>query len=136
MEKKVLNKIELKTNEVLLGLHVRRGDSCNDPTAKHRQCLPLTFYFEKVLLLRKTYKYKKIVIYLSTDDPSTIKEAILLEGFDEENIRWVWQDISRERYVNGKVVDNNNDLFNKDAMDELYFDLWGISYCDGGFIGR
>ena len=132
MERKVLDLIG-RENECI-AVQVRRGDSCNDPTAPHRTCLKLQVYADYVEKIKKKYynenQGRKLVIFLATDDPSAIQEAKELKTEDT----WVWQNIDRVRYVNGKVVDNNPALFSDEAVDELYFDLWAISYCRLGFI--
>lgn len=117
--------------EQCIAVQVRRGDSCHDATAPHRTCPKLQVYVDRVDLLKQKYKITKpITIYLASDDPSAIEEAKALQTDDV----WVWQPISRQRYVNGKVVDNNPALFEDEAMDELYYDLWAISACELGFV--
>ncbi|KAH9261689.1 hypothetical protein BASA81_000345 [Batrachochytrium salamandrivorans] len=115
-----------------IAVQVRRGDSCNDVTAPHRTCPKLQVYVDRVDKLKRTYGITKpITIFLASDDPSAIEEAKLL---DQGQDVWVWQPISRQKYVNGKVVDNNPALFDDATMDELYYDLWAISQCELGFV--
>lgn len=115
-----------------IAVQVRRGDSCKDATAPHRTCPKLQVYVDQINKLKRTYGITKpITIFLASDDPSAIQEAQLL---DQGQDVWVWQPISRQRYVNGKVVDNNPALFDDATMDELYYDLWAISQCELGFV--
>jgi hypothetical protein len=106
---------------------------------KGRTCPKLHVYAEKIKKLKDKYlkpdgnlKNGKTLVYLASDDPTAIEEAKALQNKD--GLQWVWQGITRSRYVNGKVVDNNPELFLDEAMNELYFDLWAISYCQVGFV--
>jgi len=79
----------------------------------------------------------KFKVFLATDDPSTIDEAKKMMNNPkpgQATLEFAWQNINRNRYVNGKAVDNNPALFSDEAMDELYFDLWAISRCQLGFV--
>jgi len=131
----------LGSNMECVAVHVRRGDSCDDPTARHRTCPKLDVYAAKVKLLKERYfatdpaaRGKRFVVYLASDDPSTIDEAQRMNLRNNADGEWVWQPIDRKRYVNGKVVDNNPALFDDEAMDELYFDLWAMSHCEVGYL--
>lgn len=55
-----------------IGMHIRRGDSCNDKEAK-RECYPNERYIEAALHLRR--KYDIHCIFVATDD-STAPEAL------------------------------------------------------------
>ena len=125
-----------------VAVHVRRGDSCDDPTARHRTCPELSVYAKHVREMKQKYfdgnnnqqfEGRKFKVFLASDDPSAIEEAKQL-NMENNGMEWTWQRIDRKRYVNGKVVDNNPALFSDTAMDELYFDLWAISFCQIGFV--
>lgn len=59
----------------LLGIHVRRGDSCRETqeTAKARRCSPFAEYWYHALAMRARYGIRSV--FLATDDAAVLAEA-------------------------------------------------------------
>jgi len=60
-----------KENSVLLGLHIRRGDACNDPR-RIRKCFAVSDYISAILDMKMAYNIT--AIYLATDEASVVEE--------------------------------------------------------------
>ncbi len=60
-----------KENSLLLGLHVRRGDSCNDPR-QIRRCFDVSDYVAAILDMKQAYNLS--AIYLATDEAKFAEE--------------------------------------------------------------
>jgi hypothetical protein len=124
----------IPANRECVAVHVRRADSCHDDTATHRSCPELRVYAKIVESIYEKYyenRNEPLIAYLATDDPSAVQEA---NDISNSKVEWRWQSITRKRYVNGEAVDNNEELFSDEAMDELYFDLWAMSRCRHGLV--
>ena len=73
--KAVVQKIGFSFEKPCMGVHIRRGDSCNDKEA-HRECFDNSKYIEAMVKLR--LKYDIHCAYIATDDetaPFAIQEA-------------------------------------------------------------
>ena len=65
---------------LLLGLHVRHGDSCTvDALSRHnRSCEPLAAYLPALRALKAAYgrPNERVVVYLATDDEKVVADAL------------------------------------------------------------
>jgi len=63
------------TTTPYLSLHIRRGDACFNPSGKARRCDTLEYYLNPVVQ-EVAQRYGIRSIYLATDDPDMITEAL------------------------------------------------------------
>lgn len=128
MREETINRIQKETNldwnKPCIGLHIRRGDACNDVTAKHRKCPPFSVYLDAIKDISQ--RYGPITqVYLATDDAKAIKEAET-EG---AGFTWHYLKFDRSKYV-GQDIDGNEIINDAATLNELYVDILATAHCD------
>jgi hypothetical protein len=124
---KVVERIGYDFSQKCIGIHIRRGDSCNDKEA-FRVCFDDQHYVKAAQRLRSTYNLH--CIYIATDD-SSAPDAIR-KAFEEEDDKFVKLNanlssqelLTQFQWRRMKVFDQGN--------DRSAYDLCPKGICKGG----
>jgi hypothetical protein len=119
-----------------IGVHIRHGDSCNDPAQPFKRCKPLSAYINAIKKLNKRYG-KRRHIYLATDDHTVVEEAKKAVAAGDLTLAkdgLLSQNMDRQKYASGDSVDERSALNKPSTGLELMTDVWAMTSCDF-FVG-
>ena len=110
-------------------------DACGDEAQPHKKCPPIEEYMLAVDRLAEMYGPRKH-IYLATDSTAVIREAE--KKWPQHS--FVYQKMSRTKYDDSQGpiqgIDSDRSIDKSSTLEEMYKDMWAMSACDGGFVGR
>lgn len=106
--KNIKSKIGWSEHEILIGIHVRRGDKNTE-----NPYLPLEVYINEFLKIQKKFPQKKSSIFLTSDDPDTYNE--LKKKLPDVDILWDF-DESRFNNYNAQMVTSGFELAKQESL--------------------
>jgi len=101
-------KVKWSEHEILIGIHVRRGD-------KNTECpyIPAVIYIDEFLEIQKRISPKKLSIFLASDDPDTYKE--FKNSLPNTDILWDFHEPRFNNY-NAHMVTFNPELAKQESL--------------------
>jgi len=108
---------------MVVGMHIRRGDSCHDPR-KIRQCFSTNQYIQATATLRKHYNISAIL--LITDDPTALVEVLKsdLRVFTQNYNRTLLKVKDTSSYNSDNVPAKIRRISESDVADMLFSSIF------------
>jgi hypothetical protein len=130
---------QLRDRQCIIGVHMRRGDSCIDTvgsSSKRRECHSVSKYLSIAMDYQKANNECK-TLFVSSDDANAVLEMVLQAN---DSFSVLVANVNREKYaVNGSVgrdelierrAFSDKPLDRLEIITEAIADVYGLSRCD------